>query len=252
MPRSRSRSRSHGRRTSRSPPTRRGSSRSPRRSRSGSRGRRDRSVSRPSGEHEVMQLEGEAVAYVLGRDGTTKRRLEKCSGCQLEVGSDTITVYGSATERKLGMFFIEVTLQQRNKKMNLNFDELEDREDCEKLDVPKECVGFVLGNRGATLRGFEDQSAAYMVFDNETMREGKKRLYILGQRKSRAKARELVEEAVNFRLSKDSGGGSRNGRSSRSRSPRRRSPRRRSRTPSRTRHRRGSSHERRRSRSRGR
>jgi len=201
-----------------------------------------------------MQLEGEAVAYVLGRDGTTKRRLEKCSGCQLEVGSDTISVYGTPAERKLGMFFIEVTLQQRNKKMNLNFSELEDREDCEKLDVPKECVGFVLGNRGATLRGFEDQSCAYMVFDNDTMREGKKRLYILGQRKNRAKARALVEEAVNFRLRKDKvDGGSRGGRSrSRSRSPRRKSPRRRSKSSSRTRGRkRSSSRERRRSRSRG-
>lgn len=200
-----------------------------------------------------MQLAGEAVAYVLGRDGTTKRRLEKCSGCQLEVGDDTIAVYGSATERKLGMFFIEVTLQQRNKKMHLNFDELEDRDDCERLDVPKECVGFVLGNRGATLRGFEDRSCAYMVFDNDTMRDGKKRLYIIGQRNNRAKARALVEEAVSFRLSKDKDSGSRR---SRSRSPQRRSSpvRRRSRSSSRNRHRRKRtpSPEKRRSRSRGR
>lgn len=199
-----------------------------------------------------MQLEGEAVAYVLGRDGTTKRRLEKCSGCQLEVGSDTISVYGTPDERKLGMFFIEVTLQQRNKKMNLNFIELENRDDCEKLDVPKECVGFVLGSRGATLRGFEDKSSAYMVFDNDTMREGKKRLYILGQKKSRAKARALVEEAVSFRLRKDKVEGRRS--RSRSRSPRRKSPRRRSRSSSRNRapRRRSSSRDRRRSRSRGR
>jgi len=198
-----------------------------------------------------MKLEGEAVAYVLGRDGTTKRRLEKCSGCQLEVGEDTISIYGTPAERKLGSFFIEVTLQQRNKKMNLDFNALEDREDCERLDVPKECVGFVLGNKGATLRGFEDQSCAYMVFDNDTMREGKKRLYIMGQRKNRAKARALVEEAVAFRLRKDKDMPRRS--RSRSRSPRRKSPRRRSKSSSRTRGRKRSpSRERRRSRSRGR
>jgi len=184
-----------------------------------------------------MKLEGEAVAYVLGRDGTTKRRLEKCSGCELEVGDDKITVYGSPEERKMGMFFIEVTLQQRNRKMTLDFEELARRENCETLDVPTECVGFVLGNRGATLRAFEDQSSAYMVFDNDRTRDGKKRLYVLGPRRARAKARALVEEAVQFRLRKDRDGGGRGGGGGRNRSrsrSRSRSPkRRRSRSSSR-------------------
>jgi len=159
----------------------------------------------------------------------------------LEVGNDKITVYGTSEERKMGMFFIEVTLQQRNRKMTLDFDELARRDNCETLDVPTECVGFVLGNRGATLRAFEDQSSAYMVFDNDRLRDGKKRLYVLGHRKARTKALALVEEAVQFRLRKDrdGGGGGRNSRRSRSRT-RSRSPRkRRSRSGSRSKGRRG-------------
>lgn len=136
----------------------------------------------------------------------------------MEVGNDTITIYGSPEEKKLGAFFIEVTLQQRNRKMTIDFAELETRDDCSTLDIPKECVGFVLGNRGATLRTFEEQSAAYLVFDNDQLRAGKKRLYLLGAKKAREKAHTMVQEAVSFRMRKDQESGGRGRSRSRSRS----------------------------------
>lgn len=144
------------------------------------------------------------MAYLLGRDGSTKRRLELSSGARIEVERDTIEIIGEPSERELARLFVDMTLEQRKGRMQIEFDDIGDRDDCEVMDIPKECVGFVLGNRGATLRTFEERCRAYMIFDNETMRQGKKRLYILGQSsRARGRARGMVQEAVDFRLRKD-------------------------------------------------
>ena len=47
---------------------------------------------------ETINLEGDAVAYILGRDGCTKRRLENCTQCRVEVGHDKVDMYGTSEE----------------------------------------------------------------------------------------------------------------------------------------------------------
>ena len=102
----------------------------------------------------------------------TKRRLENATGCRVEVNTDNVEIHGTDEQRDLCKLCISMTLQQREGKMTIDFKDLEMREDCETTDVPKECVGFVLGAKGATLRQFEEKSRAYMVFDNDTPHEG--------------------------------------------------------------------------------
>lgn len=190
-----------------------------------------------------MNLQGDEVAYLLGRDGSTKRRLEGSSGCRVEVDKDQVEFTGTKDERELCKLCINMTLQQRRGKMSMDFKEIEARPDCLTHDVPEQCVGFVLGNRGNTLRQFEERTKVYMVFDNEATRAGTKRLYILGKRDGREKALKMVEDAVALRLRKDPGparsrGGPRRsrsrsgGRRRRSPSPRRSSPKRRNRSRS--------------------
>ena len=41
------------------------------------------------------------------------------------------------------------------------------RTDVETLDVEQEAVGFLLGAKGATLRGLETKHKTFMFFDNE-------------------------------------------------------------------------------------
>ena len=106
---------------------------------------------------EVLNLEGDAVAYILGREGSTKRRLQNTTGCRLEIGTDTVEIVGTDEQRALANLCIEMTLQQRKGRMTFDFQKLGSRPDCDTFDVPKACVGFVLGQRGATLRNFEEQ-----------------------------------------------------------------------------------------------
>jgi hypothetical protein len=207
--RSRSRSRSpprYRRSRSRSPPPRRyrdgggDGRRSPApRGGGGGGGRRERSGS-PRGPEDgvdVLKLEGEAVAYLLGRDGSrcapcqrrvqllracpscaltapnrtshrdgslrgrscSKRRLEGSTRCRVEVGQDQVEIFGKDHERELCKLCIQMTLQQRQGQMKIDFRDVERRGDCETIDVPKACVGFILGSRGSTLRQFEEQSS---------------------------------------------------------------------------------------------
>merc|ERR1712070_1271675 len=196
-------------------------------------------------ECDEISLDDSEVAYLLGRGGQTKQRLAKFSGARLEFGgnndSKTGEIWGSAEARDLAKLAIDITLQQRsNGRVKMNFDDLEARPNCSTLDVPMECVGFLLGAKGNTLRKFETEFRVFMFFDNEHVRDQKKRLYVLGEDKNRENVIAEAEDVIRFKLtgeSKRGGGGFRGGRSPprrrRSYSPRRRSysPRRRSYSP---------------------
>jgi len=152
-----------------------------------------------------MTLERSEIAYLLGRNGSTKQRLANFSGARLEIdpGEDggRIEVIGSQEERELARLCVDITLQQRNNgKVQVDIEKLEARPDCSFLDVPKDAVGFVLGAKGATLRGFETKYHTFMFFD-ESIRDGKRRLYILGPRDGRKAALGECESAVAYKMS---------------------------------------------------
>jgi len=154
-----------------------------------------------------MNLEAGAVAYLLGRNGATKQRLANFSGAKLEIdprGDDggRVEIIGNDEERKLARLCIDITLQQRNNgKVVVDMERMEARGDVVTLDVPGEAVGFVLGSKGATLREFETKFRTFMFFDNDSVRDNKKRLYILGTPEARAKALKECENAVEYKLS---------------------------------------------------
>ena len=98
---------------------------------------------------EVMSLETSEIAYLLGRNGSTKQRLANFSGARLEIDpredGGRIEVIGTQEERELARLCVDITLQQRNNgKVQVDIEKLESRTDCCFLDVPKDAVGFIL------------------------------------------------------------------------------------------------------------
>lgn len=181
-----------------------------------------------------MELQDSDVAYLLGRGGQTRARLANFSGTSLEIGNGKAEMWGSQYQIDLTLMAIDITLEQRNRRPpKMSFQELEERRDQVHIEVPMDCVGFVLGQKGATLRHMENRFKTFMFFDNEMVREGAKRLYILSPYKKRREAALKEAEDV-VKLGSRRGGPPRGGRD---RSPpRRRSysrspPRRRSRSP---------------------
>jgi len=164
------------------------------------------------GNLERMSLSDQDVAYLVGRGGATRMRLEAFSGCRLNIDRDCAEVEGTPEQRELAKLSIAITLQQRNGgSVTIDFDDLEDREDVSTFDVPKETVGFLLGAKGATLRQMETKWRVFMFFNNDRMRQGKhgpcKRLYVIGSKQNRNDALDEAEDVVRFKLT----GESRNG-----------------------------------------
>ena len=122
---------------------------------------------------ERIPLTDQDVAYLVGRGGQTRIRLENFSGARLNIDRDaaevcllfasflstprldsescthTWQVSGLEEERSLAKLAINITLQQRNGgSVETDFADLEERSDVSTFDVPKETVGFLLGAKG--------------------------------------------------------------------------------------------------------
>ena len=123
---------------------------------------------------ERIALNEADVAYLVGKSGQTRQRLERFSGARLEIDKDIAVVEGTAHERENAKLAISITLQQRGGgQVTTDFDELEEREDVSTFDVPKETVGFLLGAKGSTLREMETKHRVFMFFNNDRVRQGK-------------------------------------------------------------------------------
>eukprot|EP00315_Gephyrocapsa_oceanica_P012683 CAMPEP_0185284340 /NCGR_PEP_ID=MMETSP1363-20130426/1026_1 /TAXON_ID=38817 /ORGANISM="Gephyrocapsa oceanica, Strain RCC1303" /LENGTH=392 /DNA_ID=CAMNT_0027880049 /DNA_START=63 /DNA_END=1239 /DNA_ORIENTATION=- len=161
---------------------------------------------------ETMPLSDDEVAYLVGRGGQTKFRLENFSLARLNIDKDSAELMGTDDALERARLAIKITLQQRNGgRIDIDFQDMEDRKDVETLDVPVPAVGFLLGSKGATLRKMEEKHRVFMFFDNDRKRDGKhgpsKRLYIVGPDRARDSALEESEEVVNYKMG--TGGGRR-------------------------------------------
>ena len=123
---------------------------------------------------DILPLSDTDVAYLVGRAGQTRQRLERFSGARLNIDKEGAEISGSDDQRSLAKLAISITLQQRGGgQVATDFEEIEDREDVSTFDVPKQTVGFLLGAKGSTLRQMETNHKVFMFFDNERVREGK-------------------------------------------------------------------------------
>lgn len=134
---------------------------------------------------ERIDLSDQDVAYLVGKNGATRIRLENFSGTRLNIDKDIAEIEGTQHQRDLAKLAISITLQQRDGgAVAVNFDSLESREDVSTFDVPRETVGFLLGAKGQTLRQMETTHRVFMFFDNDRLRKGK---HVRGAAQARAR-----------------------------------------------------------------
>merc|ERR1712007_309713 len=177
------------------------------------------------------------LSYALGREGSTRKKLELSSGAILQYVGHVAFMAGTLKERRRVKQFIDWLLAQR--RGSLTVTDVADRDDCTEVHIPESCKGWVTGNRGSELRRVEQETSTFlfMAFD----RNGEERLLIFGadpgaktRNGGRMHAERLINEMVQEKLRDRSG--SRDPSDSRQRS---RTPPRRRRSPSRRRRRRG-------------
>jgi len=185
----------------------------------------------------------EELAYALGKQGATRKKLAQASGCILQYVGHVSFMAGELKERRRCKEFIEWLLAQR--RGSLTVSDISSRDDVTEMHVPDNCKGWVTGNRGSELRRVEQETATFMFMALD--RQGEERLLIFASNPGskmgvggRMHAERMVNEMIQEKL-RDDGNRGRNrsdsrGRSkSKSRGRGRSDSRKRSRTPPRRR-----------------
>ncbi|CAE8611353.1 unnamed protein product [Polarella glacialis] len=108
--------------------------------------------------------EGE-ISYALGKQGGTRKKLERSTGGIVQYVGMVAVVSGSKMERGRVREYMKWLFQQLEGPVFV--DGWEEREDCTVVDIPSDCIGYITGNRRATLGAMEEEWGTLMFFMSE-------------------------------------------------------------------------------------
>lgn len=117
---------------------------------------------------ETIEVSEADAAFVLGRGGSTKRKLARVSGARLELhdsksrGPSRLEISGDPEARARAKDYVKYVLTQRVGPVHI--DPTMKRDDMSIVQVPENCVGFVMGKGGSVLRAMEDEWSTLMFF----------------------------------------------------------------------------------------
>jgi len=204
------------------------------------RGIREKTSSEKGFDTDRMIFKDDELSYALGKEGSTRKKLEGASGAILQYVGHVAFIAGTMKERRRAKEYVTWLLAQRRGSVTIT--NASARDDSTEMHIPENCKGWVTGNRGSELRRMEQETGTYMFMALDE--RGEERLIIFchdpGSKVSphgRMAAERLVNEMIQEKLRDDGGRGG--GRDSRSPSRRRdsRSPPRRRDSRSRSRRR---------------
>jgi hypothetical protein len=139
---------------------------------------------------DTMPMDESELSYALGKDGTTRRKLARASGCIMEYVGQVAFICGAMEERTRARTYLKWLLQQRAGSVRV--DDLAERDDVTIVKVPRDAVGYVTGARGQSLRQVEEDTGTFCFIDGT--RGESEQLLVFGHRKS---DREEAERIVN-------------------------------------------------------
>jgi len=108
-------------------------------------------------------LKDAEVAYVFGKQGSTKDKLARVSGTKMDLNGTNLVIRGDKASIERAKRYIQILLDQRDGEVIFDTS-LEGGEDVTYLDIPNDCKGFVTGRGGETLRQIERECATLMTF----------------------------------------------------------------------------------------
>ena len=117
---------------------------------------------------ETFDLESRDCAYLIGKGGETRARLEKFSGASFSVDNNVVKITGDPRQRDRAKIAMDIVLMQRtgeNNTMDVDFLKMRERPDVSTLDIPCMRIGFLLGKKAASLRKIEAKHGVWAVLD---------------------------------------------------------------------------------------
>mmetsp|Transcript_19408 Transcript_19408/g.45185 ORF Transcript_19408/g.45185 Transcript_19408/m.45185 type:complete len:787 (+) Transcript_19408:138-2498(+) len=149
---------------------------------------------------DVIAVAEEDQSYSLGRGGQTLRKISKASECIIEYVGPFAFFAGTSPERQRAKEYLGWLLKQRVGPVTVwNKDQ---RDDCTVIRVPKDCVGFVTGQKGASLHAVEEASSTFCFIEGERDDPAvdPKTLLVFGSSDGRAKAEEVLLQMVRQKM----------------------------------------------------
>jgi len=181
------------------------------------RGIREKTSSEKGFDTDRLIFKDDELSYALGKEGTTRKKLEGAAGAILQYVGHVAFIAGTIKERTRCREFIQWLLAQRRGSVTIR--NVSQRDDATEMHIPENCKGWVTGNRGSELRRMEAETGTYMFMALDE--RGEERLIIFchdaGSKVSprgRMAAERLVNEMIQEKLRDDGGrGGGRDSRS---------------------------------------
>eukprot|EP00439_Symbiodinium_sp_Y106_P052659 s3420_g7.t1 len=154
---------------------------------------------------DTMTFQDDELSYALGKQGGTRKKLEKASGAVVQYVGQVALFSGEKHLRKKAKEYMKWLFDQLEGPVYVNG--WEDRDDCTVVDVPSECIGYVTGARRAALGNMEEEWGTLMFFMNKEAQNGggkgarggrgtSEQLAIFGARRSRRGAELKIMSAV--------------------------------------------------------
>lgn len=111
---------------------------------------------------DTMQFQDDELSYALGKQGGTRKKLERSSGAVVQYVGQTALFSGTKNERRRAKEYMKWLFQQLEGPVWV--EGWEERDDITVLDIPSDCIGYVTGSRRAALGGMEEEWGTLMFF----------------------------------------------------------------------------------------
>jgi len=135
---------------------------------------------------DTMTFQDDELSYALGKQGGTRKKLERSSGAIVQYVGHVAIFSGTKPQRRRAKEYMKWLFDQLEGPVYV--DGWEDRDDVTVVEVPSDCIGYVTGNRRAALGAMEEEWGTLMFFMTKPGSKGKGRGFG-EQRNFRGKAR---------------------------------------------------------------
>merc|ERR1719454_1862343 len=111
---------------------------------------------------DTMTFQDDELSYALGKQGGTRKKLERASGAIVQYVGHVALFSGPKAARRRAKDYMKWLFGQLEVPVYVHDDA--DRDDCTVVHVPSDCIGYITGNRRATLGRMEEEWGTLMFF----------------------------------------------------------------------------------------
>merc|ERR1740121_3230894 len=141
---------------------------------------------------DTLPLGNEELSFALGKDGSTRKKLARASGCILEYVGNTAYMAGTLGARKRVRDYLGWLMKQRTGTVYVD---VEGRTDVTVVDIPSGLDAVASVFKSMTLRGIEQETRTFCFLEGNASKSD--RLLIFGHDKAgREKAKNIAAERI--------------------------------------------------------